>query len=223
MTPTHRKAAPSKDETALLPPFPCLSLAQIEVPDSPARFEAAAAEIAAAAVVGFDTESKPTFHRDEQSQGPHIVQFALPDKAFIFQLHHRACLEVLVELLQTERLLKVGFGLESDHEQIQHKFGVQMGAVLDLNRIFRQEGYQSSTGARAAVGIVFQQKFHKSKKITTSNWAEPRLNERQLLYAANDAYVALRVLEALNRPHAELPITGLNRNKTKQVKASDQA
>jgi len=209
-----KKASPSKDETALLPPFPCLSLAQIVVPKTPAEFERAAAEIAAAGVVGFDTESKPTFLKDEKSQGPHIMQFALQDKAFIFQLHHSFSHELLVDLLQAESLLKVGFGLESDHAQVQSRLGVQIAAALDLDRIFRQEGYPNSTGARAAVGIVFQQKFHKSKKITTSNWAETRLNERQLLYAANDAYVALRVLEGLNRPLSDLPIAGLRRPQT---------
>jgi ribonuclease D len=72
--------------------------------------------------------------------------------------------------------------------------------VLDLNQVFRKDGYANSTGARAAVAIMFEQKFHKSKKITTSNWAERQLTERQLLYAANDAYVALRVHTALNAP-----------------------
>ncbi len=209
-----KKASPSKDETALLPPFPCLNLGQIEVPQTAAQFERAAEEILAARVVGFDTESKPTFLKDEKSQGPHIMQFALRDKAFIFQLHHRASTEVSMALLQAEPLLKVGFGLEADHAQIQQRLGVQITPVLDLDRIFRQQGYPNSTGARAAVAIVFQQKFHKSKKITTSNWAEPRLNERQLLYAANDAYVALRVLEGLNRPLSELPIAGLSRAPT---------
>jgi len=39
--------------------------------------------------------------------------------------------------------------------------------------------------------------FIKSRKATTSNWAHPRLSESQLLYAANDAWAALRIYRAL--------------------------
>ncbi|MCV2366859.1 3'-5' exonuclease [Roseateles oligotrophus] len=193
-----RKVAPSKEQTTLLPAFECLGLEQILVPNTATQFEAAAADISRAGIVGFDTESKPTFLKDEVSEGPHIVQFATTQKAYIFQLHHEDCRHFLADLLCSSAVLKVGFGLESDHEQIQHKLGLRLAAVLDLNTIFRKEGYANSTGARAAVAIMFQQKFHKSKKVTTSNWAERQLTPRQLLYAANDAYVALRVHAALN-------------------------
>jgi hypothetical protein len=46
--------------------------------------------------------------------------------------------------------------------------------------------------------------FSKSKRVTTSNWAVAELQERQLVYAANDAYAALKVLEALALPEDEL-------------------
>eukprot|EP01136_Pigoraptor_vietnamica_P026582 Opistho-1_new@81780 len=198
-----RRIAPSKAETDLLEPFVGLGLAQILVPRTAAEFAAASDEILAAGVAGFDTEARPTFRPGEVSDGPHIVQFALPSRAFIFQLRHEASQEALRHLLQSTAVLKVGFGLQSDHGQIHAKLGIQIAAVLDLNTIFRKQGYNSSMGVRAAVGVVLGQNFHKSKKITTSNWAMPQLSERQLLYAANDAYAALKVLEAL--PPQQLP------------------
>ena len=157
-------------------------------------------------MTGFDTESKPTFNRGEISEGPHVVQFAIRDKAFIFQLNRPECLPYIVEILQSEVVLKVGFGLQSDHAQIHHKLGVRLAAVLDMNHVFRRDGYGSSTGVRAAVGLAMQQKFHKSKRVTTSNWAAPELNDKQLIYAANDAYAALEVLHALERRREDLPI-----------------
>ena len=53
-----------------------------------------------------------------------------------------------------------------------------------------------SVGAKVAVAHFFGQKLQKSKKTGTSNWASPNLSERQLLYAANDAHVALRLYRA---------------------------
>ena len=51
-------------------------------------------------------------------------------------------------------------------------------------------------GAKTAVAKYFGKRLQKSKRTTTSNWANPRLTERQILYAANDAQVALRVYRA---------------------------
>jgi ribonuclease D len=203
-----KKIAPSKAETALLEAFVGLTLERIHVPTTLEEFASATTEILAAGVAGFDTESKPTFVTGEVSEGPHVVQFALQDKAFIFQTDRTDCHPFLIELLQSKDVLKVGFGLKSDRAQIHAKLGVTLGALLDLNSVFSQDGYNHSMGVRAAVGLVLNQKFPKSKKITTSNWAQLQLTPQQLLYAANDAYAALKVLDALKRPYDELPITG---------------
>lgn len=192
-----RPIAPSKAETALLAPFEGLPLDRIFVPGSVAEFGEASREILEAGVAGFDTESKPTFAVGEKSRGPHVVQFALRNKAFIFQLHHRESKKFVSELLQSEDVLKVGFGLKSDRGQIQARLGVLPRAVLDLDHVFRKHGYAGQIGVRAAVGAVLQRSFPKSKSITTSNWAARQLTARQLLYAANDAYAALRVRDAL--------------------------
>lgn len=201
-----KKAIPSKADTALLEPFLGLSLEHIHVPTTKAQFASAAAEIKASEIVGFDTESKPTFVMGDISDGPHIIQFAVHNKAFIFQLHKADCRQYLIELLQSDHVIKVGFGLQSDRRHIHAKLGIKLSAVLDLNHIFRKEGYRGDMGVRAAVGVVLLQKFHKSKKITTSNWALHQLKSNQLLYAANDAFAALKVLEVLNRSREYMTI-----------------
>ena len=204
-----RLHAPTKDETELLPPFEGLTLERIVVPQTAAQFAAAAEAILGAGVAGFDTEAKPTFAAGEASGGPHVVQFALPDRAFIFQPQRAESRPALALLLESPQLLKVGFGLQSDRSQIHARLGLQLQAVLDLDTVFRQLGYPKAMGVRAAIGATLGQRFHKSKKTTTSNWALPRLNERQLLYAANDAYAALCVLQALERSGRYAPPAGL--------------
>jgi ribonuclease D len=195
--PNMKNTAPTKAETGLLPPFPGLPLERIFVPQNEAEFADATAHILAAGAVGFDTEAKPTFAPGEVSSGPHVVQFALPDRAYLFQLHRPESLPCLLQILQSAAVRKVGFGLEQDRGQIHARLGVVMQALLDLNGHFRQQGYGTSMGVRAAVGVVLHQRFHKSKKTTTSNWAQPQLSPTQMLYAANDAYAALRVYLAL--------------------------
>lgn len=201
-----KKIAPSKTEIELLEPFVGLVLAQIHVPATTAEFATATADIKAAGIVGFDTESRPTFVTGDVSEGPHVVQFALHDRAYLFQLHHAEGHPFLIELLQSEELIKVGFGLKSDGRHIYAKLGVQLGGVVDLNRVFSMDGYNKEVGVRGAVGMVFKQRIAKSRKVTTSNWSLPQLTPQQMLYAANDAYAALKVLEALDLPREDLPI-----------------
>jgi len=202
------KVSPTKDEIALLEPFVGLALERIHVPTCTEEFASATAEIKTAGIVGFDTESKPTFSIGEVSEGPHVVQFALHDKAYLFQMHQADGHPFLIELLQSEQLIKVGFDLKSDSGHIRAKLGISLGGVVDLNTVFSMHGYHKHMGVRTAVAIVFKQRFRKSRKVTTSNWSQPQLTPQQLLYAANDAYAALKVLEALALPRADLPIMG---------------
>ncbi len=192
-----KRLAPSKEEIALLPPFEGLPLDRVRVPATADRFEAAVDAIRTAGVVGFDTESKPLFDVGATSDGPHVVQFATSTEAFIFQVHREEGLPFVVDLLQADDVLKVGFGLSSDLKHIRRKFGVELRSVVDLNDVFRGAGFRSSIGVRAAVAILFARRFLKSKRQTTSNWALPKLDDKQLLYAANDAWAALRVHQAL--------------------------
>lgn len=201
-----KKTVPTKDEIALLEPFAGLDLPYIHVPTRAEEFASAAAEIKAAGIVGFDTESKPTFSIGEISEGPHVVQFALHDRAYLFQVHRADGIPLLRELLQSEQLIKVGFGLSSDRRHIRAKLSAELGGTVDLNAVFSMQGYHKEMGVRAAVGLVLRQRFAKSRKATTSNWSQPELTPQQMRYAANDAYAALKVLEALNLPSADLPI-----------------
>jgi ribonuclease D len=203
-----KKFTPSKAEIALLETFVGLTLEHIHVPASNAEFASATAEIMAAGIVGFDTESRPTFVTGDVSEGPHVVQFALHNKAYLFQLHQSEGHLFLLELLQSAQLIKVGFGLKSDSKHVYAKLGVHLGGVVDLNTVFRSDGYHKDMGVRVAVGLLFKQRFAKSRKVTTSNWSQPQLTPQQMLYAANDAYAALKVLEALGLPRDKLPIMG---------------
>lgn len=194
---TERLPTPDKDQIALLEPFDRLGMNDIELVATPSQAERALSALAGAGALGFDTESKPTFVRDEASDGPHIVQLCTQTKAWVFQLEDAACRQAVARLLESPSLVKAGFGLGDDRRRIVSKLGVDLQGVLDLNTVFRERGYRKDMGVRGAVAVRFNRRFIKSKKAATSNWANPQLSEAQLVYAANDAYAALRVYDAL--------------------------
>jgi ribonuclease D len=197
MTPHTRHPTPDKEQIALLEPFDRLGLDRIRLVATSTQAQAAWSELAQATVWGFDTESKPTFFKDQLSEGPHIVQLSTLDKAWVFQLHDLECRAVVADLLALPGVVKAGFGLGDDRKRILEKLGIEPARVLELNTVFRERGYRKDMGVKGAVAVLFNRRFIKSRKATTSNWANPRLSEAQLVYAGNDAYAAVRVFHAL--------------------------
>lgn len=194
----ERHPTPDKDTIALLPPFERLGLDRITLVSTGIQAQEAFAALTDTPAWGFDTESKPTFKVGEVSDGPHILQLATPARAWVFQLMDPACSAVAAELLAQEGIAKAGFGLGDDKKRIVSKLGVEPRGILELNTVFRERGYRKDMGVKGAVAVLFNQRFMKSKKAATSNWANARLTESQLVYAANDAYAAIRVFHALD-------------------------
>jgi len=195
---TQRLETPDKEAIALLPPFARLGLDRITLVNTGPQAQLAREALMASRAWGFDTESKPTFKVGEASDGPHVLQLATGERAWVFQWHHPDCRAVAADLLAHAGITKAGFGLGDDRKRILHKFGVEPADILELNTIFKAQGYRKEMGVKGAVAVLFNQRFLKSKKAATSNWANLQLTESQLIYAANDAYAAYRVWEALH-------------------------
>src|SRR5687767_970163 len=95
------KLPPAKSDIADMADYAGLPLDRIHVITNQREAERAADEILAAGVVGFDTEAKPTFTKGEVSTGPHLVQFATAERAFLFQAHVAEAHPALVALLES--------------------------------------------------------------------------------------------------------------------------
>jgi RNA polymerase sigma factor for flagellar operon FliA len=184
----------SDDEN--LPLYEGIRLEDVCLVQTAAEAGAALAALMAADAVGFDTESKPTFAKGEVSTGPHLIQLATDAKAYLFPVTGSPALDVLREILESPRVLKAGFGLGDDLRRLQAKLGIACANVTDLARTLRREGERGEVGAKTAVARYFGRRMQKSKRTSTTNWANLRLTEKQMLYAANDAHVALQVYRA---------------------------
>ncbi|MCW5652754.1 3'-5' exonuclease [Hydrogenophaga sp.] len=197
MSAPPRRESPAKEDIALLEPFERLGLDRITLVRSAAEAREACAALVDHPAWGFDTESRPTFQKHEVSDGPHTVQLATRQHAWVFQLHDPDCREQVAGLLASNHHVKAGFGLGDDTRRIVAKLAIEPACVLELNAVLRALGYRKDMGVKAAVAALFERRFIKSKKVATSNWANAHLNEAQLIYAANDAWAAARIYEAL--------------------------
>lgn len=179
-----------------LPVYEGIPLDRISLVVSESLAEEALTALIAADAIGFDTESKPTFLKGEVSTGPHLVQLATDSKAYLFPVAPRYDTRALKAVLESPKVLKIGFGLGNDHSALKSRLDIAASNVLDLGEVLRGPGHRGTVGAKVAVAHFFGQKLQKSKKIGTSNWSNAHLSERQLLYAANDAHVALMLYRA---------------------------
>lgn len=198
MSDSHaREPVPASAAEDDLPPYSGLSMANVRLVRTEADAAEALAALLQADTLGFDTESKPTFAKGEVSTGPHLVQLATDDVAWLFQTStpagNAAALTVLRPVLESDTILKVGFGLGDDVRRLRAKLGLELRSVLDLSTALRRRGERNPLGAKSAVARFLGQRLQKSKRITTTNWSLPRLSEQQLKYAADDAHAALRI------------------------------
>ncbi len=127
--------APVAIDPEELPPYQGIDLADVRMVKSSADADAAMAALLAMDVIGFDTESKPTFVKGEVSTGPHLVQLATDSAAFLFQIGERASeahSTVLKAVLESPAIMKVGFGLSDDIKRLHSKLGIDTANVLEL-------------------------------------------------------------------------------------------
>ena len=179
-----------------LPPYEGITIADVVLVVSAATAHEAREELLAQDVLGFDTESKPTFSKGEVSSGPHLIQLATANRVYLYPVARLPDRHGLQAILESRQILKVGFGLGSDLAQLRSRLGIEAQNILDLSRALPGDRPNHTLGAKTAVAKYFGRRLQKSKRTTTSNWANPHLTERQMLYAANDAHVALRVYRA---------------------------
>ena len=211
---------PSKEQIQALPVFQNLPMQQIHLIHNLEQCLALEQELKSCALLGFDTESKPTFAKGEVSTGPHLIQLASHDSAYLFQINPEV-LEFLKPVFESRDQIKVGFGLKNDAHLFRKK-GIELNSVIELSKCFSAFGFPNPMGLKNAMALLFQLNFPKSKKISTSNWARKTLTPAQIQYAAADAYAPVLVFEELHRlgllpehiPNTSLKLR-LRPNKTK--------
>jgi len=176
--------------------FPLLHFpGAIIVVDAPGKLADMAADLSRHTHLGFDTETRPSFRKGEKHP-PALIQLALEERVYIVQLRKTGFTEALAALLADARVLKAGVGIRDDLKALQEMRPFEPGGFVDLGerakrRDIRERGVRS-LAARFLGGRI-------SKGAQTSNWAAAALTERQLRYAATDAWVCLKLLPFLER------------------------
>ncbi len=145
-------------------------------------------------VVGFDTETKPVFVSGHQNKVA-LMQVALPNKVFLIRLKQTGITPHLVEFLESDHILKAGVALRDDIKALQRLKHYKPGGFIELANLSKQAGLQVESVKKLTALLLG---FRISKSAQTSNWEAETLHEKQISYAATDAWVCLQIYKKLS-------------------------
>ncbi len=144
-------------------------------------------------VVGFDTETKPVFVRGQQNKVA-LMQVALPDKVFLIRLKQTGITPHLIEFLESDNILKAGVALRDDIKALQRLKHYKPAGFIELATMSKVAGLQVESVKKLTALLLG---FRISKSAQTSNWEAEVLHEKQISYAATDAWVCLQIYQKL--------------------------
>jgi len=149
----------------------------------------AMADILQETVVGFDTETRPSF-RPGESYPPSLAQVATGRAVYLFQVQRRDAAAAVAEMLGRDAIVKAGVGLADDLKALRKLIPFAEKSIVDLGAVAARHGLKQ-TGVRNLAGLLLGFRIPKGTK--TSNWARHRLTEQQITYAATDAWACREI------------------------------
>ncbi len=167
---------------------------KINVITDSAKLSKMVSEIEKHDVVGFDTETRPSFKKG-QSFKVALIQLAIPEKVFLIRLHDTGLAEELVALFQNPNIIKAGVAIRDDIKFLQKLKAFEPAGFVELANLSKASGLQVESVKKLA-GLLLG--FRISKSAQTSNWEAATLTEKQLEYAATDAWVCLEIYRKLS-------------------------
>ncbi|MDH3711257.1 MAG: 3'-5' exonuclease domain-containing protein 2 [Cyclobacteriaceae bacterium] len=167
----------------------------ITVVDSKTALHRALRAIERSSFIGFDTETKPAFQKGVYHQVA-LLQLALADQVFLIRLSKIGFPTALRELFSESGKLKVGISIRDDLVELQKLANFRPHGIVELNEIAKDLGVLRE-GVRNLTATFLG--FRISKSQQTTNWERDQLTEKQMYYAATDAWVCHEIYQKLFR------------------------
>jgi ribonuclease D len=165
----------------------------IRLIDHPSEFQGIVQRLSQSDVLGFDTETKPTFKKG-RFHAVALLQLSTADEAFLFRLNKVRLPADIIRILENKDIIKVGVALRDDLNGLKKIMPMEPEGFIDLQQFVKSFGIEDN-GLKKLVANILG--FRISKKSQTSNWEQDTLTREQLEYAATDAWVCHQMYTTL--------------------------
>lgn len=179
------------EQTAQLPAIEFRG--EIRIIDREEQVEEACRDLAAHRLIGFDTETRPSFKAGVMYRVS-LLQLSTEERCYLFRLNRIALSKPILALLESNEVKKVGADVAGDLRSLHQLRHFRERGFIDLQAMVGDWGIEERS-LRKMSAIVLGRRVSKAQRL--SNWESSTLTDKQQLYAATDAWVCLRILDKL--------------------------
>lgn len=166
---------------------------RIVVVDSLNKFRNVMPELSREKILGFDTETKPSFRKGHRNKVS-LIQLSTGKLACLFRINKIGVPEELAQVLSDPAIIKAGVAIHDDIKVLKKIRKFEPQGFVDLQKYVKDFGIQSS-GLKKLTAIVLGFRISKSQQVT--DWEASELTEAQQVYAATDAWVCREIYKKL--------------------------
>ena len=146
-------------------------------------------------LLGFDTETRPSFKRGFQYKVA-LLQVATEDTCFLFRLNSTGMTPAIKRLLEDTTVTKIGLSWHDDLNGLHRLADFKTGSFVELQDRVKAVGIEDMSLQKLFANLLG---CKISKKQQLSNWERDVLDDKQKLYAATDAWACIKIYQELLR------------------------
>lgn len=185
------RLAISKEELAKMPAADLTH--EIRVVETAADARSALRYLSRQKIVGFDTETRPTFKKG-RNYNVSLIQISTDDISFLFRINKIGLMPQLVEFLASEKVRKIGLSVKDDFHGLRKLADFEPGGFVELQDYVHRYCIVDAS-LQKIYAIIFSQRISKGQRLT--NWEADSLTPAQQHYAALDAWACLNIYNYL--------------------------
>lgn len=149
-------------------------------------------------IIGFDTETKPSFHANEKRNKVAVLQLSGEDKAVLIRLIKTGLPDEIAAILSDKKIKKIGAAVHDDIKGLQQYKKFVPAGFVDLQTLGQEWGVTEKS-VRKMAAIILNMRVSKSQQL--SNWESAQLSPGQMQYAAIDAWICMKMyIKLLHTP-----------------------
>ncbi len=150
-------------------------------------------------ILGFDTETRPSFTKGRQYSVA-LLQVSSQDVCFLFRLNQIGFPLCLVNLLRDDSITKVGLSWHDDLRSLSQRKRFKPGTFVELQNMAGEMGIEDRSLQKLYANLLGK-KISKGQQLT--NWEADSLSESQQQYAATDAWACVQLYKEMMRMQKE--------------------
>ena len=144
-------------------------------------------------ILGFDTETRPSFKKGKKNKVA-LLQLSGLHTAYLIRLNYTGLPAEIKKIFEDTEIIKVGAAIRDDLRALKKLSPFEASGFIELQDFVKDFGIENN-GLKKLSAIVLGFRISKSQQL--SNWESEELTEAQQVYAATDAWVCKRIYQTL--------------------------